>query len=90
VVVNQREWACCYIRRQLKLGGNQLQEKHADWLTFVVQYRDGSFDRFAVDPFTLLSDNYIACDDARERQEEGRLKLGEIVLVYRDRRLVAS
>jgi hypothetical protein len=67
-----------------------LQEKHTDWLTFVVQYRDGSFDRFAVDPFTLLSDNYVACDDARERQEEGSLKLGEIVLVYRDRRLVAS
>jgi len=51
---------------------------------------DGSFDHFAVDPFTLLSDNYIACDDARERQEEGSLKLGEIVLVYRDRRLLAS
>jgi hypothetical protein len=67
-----------------------LQEKHTDWLTLVVQYRDGSFDRFAVDPFTLLSDNYVACDDARERQEEGSLKLGEIVLVYRDRRLVAS
>jgi hypothetical protein len=90
VVVNQREWACCYIRRQLELGDNQLQEKHTDWLTFVAQYRDGSFDHFAVDPFTLLSDNYIACDDARERQEEGSLKLGEIVLVYRDRRLLAS
>jgi hypothetical protein len=67
-----------------------LQEKHTDWLTFVAQYRDGSFDYFAVDPFTLLSDNYIACNDARERQEEGSLKLGEIVLVYRDRRLLAS
>jgi hypothetical protein len=77
MLVNQRE-------------GNQLQEKHTDWLTFVAQYRDGSFEHFAVDPFTLLTDNYIACDDARERQEEGSLKLGEIVLVYRDRRLVAS
>jgi hypothetical protein len=67
-----------------------LQEKHTDWLTFVAQYRDGSFDHFAVDPFTLLSDNYIACDGARERQEQGSLKLGEIVLVYRDRRLLAS
>jgi len=38
----------------------------------------------------LLSDNYIACDDARERQEEGSLRLGEIVLVYHNRRLVVS
>jgi len=30
------------------------------------------------------------CDDARARQQEGSLKLGEIVLVYRDRRRVAS
>jgi hypothetical protein len=67
-----------------------LQEKHTDWFTFVAQYRDGSCDRFAVDPFTLLKGNYTACDDARARQEEGSLKLGEIVLVYRDRRLVAS
>jgi hypothetical protein len=65
-----------------------LQEKRTDWFTFVAQYRDGSFDRFAVDPFTLLRGNYAACDDARARQEEGSLKLGEIVLVYRDRRLV--
>jgi hypothetical protein len=67
-----------------------LQEKRTDWFTFVAQYRDGSFDRFAVDPFTLLRGNYAACDDARARQEEGSLKLGEIVLVYRDRRLVTS
>ena len=78
------------IRRQLGLGGNALQEKHTDWFTFVAQYRDGSFDRFAVDPFTLLRGNYTTCDDARARQEEGSLKLGEIVLVYRDRRLVTS
>ena len=32
--------------------------------------------------------NYIAGNDARKRQEEGNLKLGEIVLVYRDRRLL--
>jgi hypothetical protein len=57
---------------------------------FVAQYRDGSFDRFAVDPFTLLRDDYIVCEDVRERQEQGSLKLGEIVLVYRDRRLLAS
>ena len=54
------------------------------------RHRDGSFDRFAVDPFTLLRGNYTACDDARARQQEGSLKLGEIVLVYRDRRLVTS
>lgn len=52
-----------------------MQEKHTDWLTFVAQYRDGSFDHFAVDPFTLLSDNYIACDDARERQKEGAAEI---------------
>jgi len=67
-----------------------LKERHTDWFTFVAQYRDGTFDRFAVDPFTLLRGNYTACDDARARQQEGSLKLGEIVLVYRDRRLVAS
>jgi len=65
-----------------------LQEERTDWLTFVVRYRDGSLDRFAVDPFTVLRGNYIAGNDARKRQEEGNLKLGEIVLVYRDRRLL--
>ena len=67
-----------------------MQERPTDWFTFVAQYRDGTFDRFAVDPFTLLRGNYTACDDARARQQEGSLKLGEIVLVYRDRRLVAQ
>jgi hypothetical protein len=66
------------------------QEKRTDWLVFVAQYRDGSFGRFIVDAFTLLRGNYSACDAAWERQVEGSLKLGEIVLVYRDRRLVAS
>jgi hypothetical protein len=61
-----------------------LQEERTDWLTFVARYRDGSLDRFAVDPFTVLRGNYIAGNDARKRQEEGNLKLGEIVLVYRD------
>jgi hypothetical protein len=64
-----------------------LQEEHADWLTFVARYRDGSLDRFAVDPFTVLRGNYVAVNDARKRQEEGSLKLGEIELVYRERRL---
>ena len=67
-----------------------MQERPTDWFTFVAQYRDGTFDRFAVDPFTLLRGNYTACDDARARLQEGSLKLGEIVLVYRDRRRVAS
>jgi hypothetical protein len=67
-----------------------LQEKHTEWLAFIAQYRDGSFGRFAVDAITLLRGNYRACDAARERQEEGSLKLGEIILVYRDRRLVVS
>jgi hypothetical protein len=71
-------------------GGAQLQEKHTDWLAFVAQYHDGSLGRFAVDAFTLLRGNYRACDAALERQAEGSLKLGEIVLVYRDRRLVTS
>ncbi len=65
-----------------------MQEERTDWLTFVARYRDGSLDRFAVDPFTVLRGNYIAGNDARKRQEEGNLKLGEIVLVYRDRRLL--
>ena len=52
------------------------------------RYRDWSLDRFAVDPFTLLRGNYVAGNDARKRQEEGSLKLGEIVLVYRDRRFM--
>jgi hypothetical protein len=60
-----------------------LQEKHTDWFTFVAQYRDGSFDRFAVDPFTLLRGNHTAFDDARARQEEGSLKLGECLGVPR-------
>jgi hypothetical protein len=71
-------------------GSTQLQEKHTDWLAFVAQYHDGSFGKFAVDALTLLRGDYRACDAARQRQEEGHLKLGEIVLVYRDRRLVAS
>jgi hypothetical protein len=64
-----------------------LQQKRTDWLTFVARYRDGSLDRFAVDPFVLLRGSYIPGNDARRRQEAGSLKLGEIVLVYRDRRL---
>jgi hypothetical protein len=73
----------------LELGEHSLQEERTDWLTFVARYRDGSLDRFAVDPFTVLIDNYVAGNDARKRQEEGSLKLGEIVLVYRDRRLLS-
>jgi hypothetical protein len=67
-----------------------LQENRTDWLTFVAKYRDGSFQRFAVDPFTILRDDYTACNDVRERQEAGSLKLGEIVQVYRERRRMAS
>jgi hypothetical protein len=67
-----------------------LEGQRTDWLTFVARYRDGSLDCFAVDPFTLLRANYVACEYARELQEQGSLKLGEIVQVYRDRRLVAS
>ena len=67
-----------------------MKEKHTEWLAFVARYRDGSFGRFAVDAFTLLRSNYRACDAARERQEEGSLELGEIVLVYRDRRLLGT
>lgn len=48
-----------------------MQEERTDWLTFVARYRDGSLDRFAVDPFTVLRGNYIAGNDARKRQEEG-------------------
>ena len=66
-----------------------MRDKHTDWLAFVAQYHDGSFGEFAVDALTLLRGNYRACDAARQRQKEGRLKLGEIVLVYRDRRLAA-
>jgi len=65
-----------------------MKEDRKDWLMFVARYRDGSLDRFAVDPFTLLRGNYVAGNDARKRQEEGSLKLGEIVLVYRDRRFM--
>ena len=64
-----------------------MQERPTNWLTFVARYRDGSLERFAVDAFTLLRGNYTACDDAGKQQEEGSLKLGEIVLVYRDRGL---
>ena len=76
---------CCY---KGTTRGNQLQERPTNWLTFVARYRDGSLERFAVDAFTLLRGNYTACDDAGKQQEEGSLKLGEIVLVYRDRGLV--
>lgn len=65
-----------------------MRGERADWLTFVARYRDGSLDSFAVDPLSVLRDSYIAADEARKRQEEGSLKLGEIVLVYRDRRLL--
>jgi hypothetical protein len=67
-----------------------LQEERSDWLTFVARYGDGSLDRFAVDPFTILRGNYVASNDARKRQEEGSLKLGEIVLVYRERAVMSA
>jgi hypothetical protein len=56
-------------------------------ITFVAEYRDGSFDRFGIDPFTLLSGKRVALVIAREQQEEGTLKPGAIVSVHRDRRL---
>jgi hypothetical protein len=71
-------------KRQLELAGHSIARK-----TYRLHVRC-TVPRRVFRSFTLLSDNYVACDDARERQEEGSLKLGEIVLVYRDRRLVAS
>ena len=53
-----------------------MQEECTDWLTFVARYGDGSLDRFAVDPFTVLRGNYVASNDARKRQQEGSLELG--------------
>jgi hypothetical protein len=66
-----------------------LIEACTDWLTFVAQYRDGSFQRFLVSPFSILRDNYTAFNDVRERQEKGSLKLGHVVQVYRERRRMA-
>jgi hypothetical protein len=65
-----------------------LPEKSAHYLTFVAQYRDGFFDRFAIDPLMLLRENYNSADDVRARQQQGSLKLGEVILVYRDRQLL--
>jgi hypothetical protein len=77
------------IRGESNLGGAQLKEVCTDWLIFVAEYRDGSFQRFAVYQFTMIRDNYTACNDVRERQEEGSLKLGEIMQIYRERRRMA-
>jgi len=59
---------------------------YADRVTFVAEYRDGSVARFDIDPWTLRNGHWVARIIARERQEEGSLKPGEIVRVYPDRR----
>ena len=53
---------------------------------FIAEYRDGSVARFEIDPWTLRNGHWVARIIARERQEQGSLKPGEIVRVYPDRR----
>jgi hypothetical protein len=62
------------------------KRKETGRVTFVAEYRDGSVARFDIDPWTLRNGHWVARIIARERQEEGSLKPGEIVRVYPDRR----
>ena len=64
----------------------QCLKKETDRVTFIAEYRDGSVARFEIDPWTLRNGHWVARIIARERQEQGSLKPGEIVRVYPDRR----
>ena len=59
------------------------KRKETDRVTFIAEYRDGSVARFDIDP---RNGHWVARIIARERQEQGSLKPGEIVRVYPDRR----
>jgi hypothetical protein len=58
------------------------KRKETDRVTFIAEYRDGSVARFDIDPWTLRNGHWVARIIARERQEQGSLKPGEIVRVY--------
>ena len=60
--------------------------KETDQVTFVAEYRDGTFAHFDIDPWTLRGGNWVARIIARERQQDGSLKPGEIIRVYPARR----
>ena len=62
------------------------KRKETDKVTFIAEYRDGSVARFDIDPWTLRNGHWVARIIARERQEQGSLKPGEIVRVYPERR----
>jgi hypothetical protein len=49
--------------------------KETDRVTFVAEYRDGTFARFDIDAWTLRSGDWVARIIARERQQDGSLKL---------------
>ena len=85
-----------YVRRQVDGVGDYLgdydnlvampKRKETDKVTFIAEYRDGSVARFDIDPWTLRNGHWVARIIARERQEQGSLKPGEIVRMYPDRR----
>ncbi len=53
-------------------------------IIFVAEYDDGSTEHFEIPSTTLARGDQVALTIARERQEDGLLKLGKIVRVYRD------
>jgi hypothetical protein len=55
------------------------------WITFIAEYEGGSKVPFQIDPWTLERGDHVAHTVAREKQEEGFLKPGEIAMVYNEK-----
>jgi hypothetical protein len=53
-------------------------------IIFFAEYDDGSTEHFEIPSTALARGDHVALMIARESQQEGRLKLGKIVRVYRD------
>jgi hypothetical protein len=60
-----------------------LKRRRTDPANFVAEYDDGSEEAFGADPKRVIFGEHIATLIALELQDEGRLKLGNIVRTYR-------
>jgi hypothetical protein len=58
-------------------------EGTGDYVTFLVEYEDGTTAEFSIDRWTLSSGDHVAPIIAREQQGEGNLPLGAIKTVRR-------
>jgi hypothetical protein len=60
-----------------------LKRRRSDPANFIAEYEDGSEEAFGADPKRVVRGEHIATLVAIELQDEGRLKLGNIIRTYR-------